>query len=77
MKNQRTCKLTDDGIAIWSTSNLKVDPRQVFSIEYEAEDHFWIRVWWGESCIMPKDKVCEVFWNETLGEYSTVCDENS
>jgi hypothetical protein len=66
---KRSCKLTSAGIEKWSVHNIKPDPRQVFTIEYQAKDQYWIKAWWGESCILGLDMVNEVFWDEALGEY--------
>lgn len=69
MSDKRSCRLTEEGLKKWSKHNIAADPRQVFTIEYEAEDHFWIKVWWNESCILPLNAVKEVFWNEDVGDY--------
>lgn len=71
MSNQdkRTCRLTEEGLNKWAMNNIAADPRQVFTIEYEADDHCWIKVWWNESTIMAKDMLKEVYWDEDAGEY--------
>jgi len=67
--NKRTCRLTEAGIEKWKASNIEPDPRQVFTIEYEAKDHLWVKVWWGESKIMTHEDINEVFWCEEVCEY--------
>lgn len=66
---KRQCRLTEEGLQKWSEHYINADPRQVFTIEYQAEDHFWIKLWRNQYCIVPLNGVKEVFWNEDLGEY--------
>lgn len=71
-ENKRCCQLTEEGLATWSKHNIEPDPRQVFTIEYQAEDHVWLKVWWGETGIVELDMVKEVFWDEDRGDYFEV-----
>lgn len=68
-EDKRSCRLTTEGLQKWSNHNIEADPRQVFTIEYQNKDHFWIKVWWGQSALIPLNMIKEVVWDETVGDY--------
>jgi len=67
--DKRHCRLSASGLQKWKSLNIEADPRQVFTIEYQAEEHFWIKAWWGESMIIEPDLIREVIWDEVIGDY--------
>lgn len=62
-------RLTPEGIYLWSKTNIPCDPRQVFSVEYECNEHLYILAWWGERKIIEPQYTIRVEWSEEIGDY--------
>ena len=67
--NKNCCRLSSEGLSKWSETNIKADPRQVFTIKYENADTAWIEVWWGQTKVMPLSLINKAYWDELKSEY--------
>lgn len=67
--DKNCCRLSSEGLSTWSETNIKADPRQVFTIKYENADTAWIEAWWGETKVVPLSVIKRVYWDELKSEY--------